>query len=92
MALRRKHTQLSGSLAAAVKGEEVKLLTCWEPVGGIVNPSAGAWRHGLSSVHAPSAVLLFGFLVVVLGRGLAAGHVNPEAEAVLAVVVDWLCC
>lgn len=37
-------------------------------------------------------MFLFGFLVVVLGRGLTAGHVNPEAKAVLAVVVYWFCC
>lgn len=86
-----KHAQLNGSLAAAIKRGGNKVVTCWEPVGGVVNPT-GAWRHGLPSVYAPAAVFLFGFLVVVLWRGLAARHVNLEAKAVLAVVVDWLCC
>lgn len=57
-----------------------------------MNP-AGAGGRGFPSVRTLSATLLRGFLVVVVPRGkLAAGHVHPEAQTVLAVVVDRLRC
>ncbi len=92
-----KHTQLSFSqtwdccdyLASGIFLR--RLLTCWEPVSGVVNSSSSS-KQPFSSVHAFSCIICLGFVEMGLLRAFMPDNINSQPQTLLAVVMHWLGC
>lgn len=68
-----------------------RIITCWEPVWGVVNSSSSR-KHPFSSIHALSCVMCLGFIYLVLSRAFVSDNIHFQPQAVLPVVMHWLGC